>query len=104
MPADHRLERQAAVRASLAAEGVEALLVTHLPNIRYLTGFTGSAALLLIRPEDTVLLTDFRYATQAPAEVAGTADVAIDAASVWDRLKRLWADRPAHTLGSKPTR
>jgi len=97
--ADHRRERQAAVRALLAAEGVEALLVSHLPNIRYLTGFTGSAGLLLIRADDTVLITDFRYATQAPAEVAGTAEVAIDAASVWDRLKRLWADRPAQTLG-----
>jgi Xaa-Pro aminopeptidase len=99
VPADHRLERQAGLKALLAAEGVEALLVTHLPNIRYLTGFTGSAALLLVRPEGAVLLTDFRYATQAPAEVAGTAEVAIDAASVWDRLKRLWADRSATTLG-----
>ena len=67
MAADRRLERQAAVRALLAAEGLEALLVSHLPNIRYLTGFTGSAALLLLRPERALLFTDFRYATQAPA-------------------------------------
>jgi Xaa-Pro aminopeptidase len=36
--ADRREERQAALRAALAAEGLDGLLVTHLPNIRYLTG------------------------------------------------------------------
>ena len=99
MAADRRLERQAAVRALLAAEGLEALLVSHLPNIRYLTGFTGSAALLLLRPERALLFTDFRYATQAPAEAGGAADIEIDAASVWERLKRVCAERPGQTVG-----
>jgi Xaa-Pro aminopeptidase len=97
--ADRREERQAAVRALLTSEGLGALLVTHLPNIRYLTGFTGSAALLLLRLDDAVLFTDFRYATQAPAEVSETATVEIDSASVWDRLKRYCADRPHDTVG-----
>ena len=48
----------------------DALLVTHLPNIRYLTGYTGSAALLLIGETAATLITDFRYAVQAPAEQA----------------------------------
>ncbi len=99
MPADLRDGRQDGLRALLAAEGLDALLVTHLPNIRYLTGFTGSAALLLLRPDETILFTDFRYATQAPAEVGGTAEVEIDSASVWERLKRHLADRPAQTVG-----
>lgn len=99
MPADRRAERQAALRALLAAEGVDALLVTHLPNIRYLTGFTGSAALLLLRHDGAVLFTDFRYATQAPAEVGDAAAVEIDAASVWDRLREACADRPEETVG-----
>ena len=72
MPPDRRPDRQAALRRSLAGEGLDALLVSHLPNIRYLTGFTGSAALLLIHADATVLVTDFRYAVQAPAE-AGAA-------------------------------
>ena len=42
----------------MAAEGVGALLVSHLPNIRYLTGFTGSAALLLVRHDGAVLFTE----------------------------------------------
>jgi Xaa-Pro aminopeptidase len=97
--ADLRLERQAGVRALLAAEGLEALLVSHLPNIRYLTGFTGSAALLLLRPDEAILFTDFRYATQAPDEVGGAADIAIDAANVWDRVKAVCIDRPGQTVG-----
>lgn len=87
------------VRALLAAEGLEALLVTHLLNIRYLTGFTGSAALLLLRPDGAVLFTDFRYATQAPAEVGASAEIEIDSASVWERLKRTCAARPDQAVG-----
>ncbi len=83
----------------MAAEGVGALLVSHLPNIRYLTGFTGSAALLLVRHDGAVLFTDFRYATQAPAEVGDAADIEIESASVWDRLKRHCAERPEETVG-----
>ncbi len=98
MPADRREERQAAVRALLAAEGHDALLVTHLPNIRYLTGFTGSAALLLVSRDRAVLFTDFRYATQAPSEVGDAAIVEIDSASVWDRLKKSCAERPDDTV------
>lgn len=81
------------------AEGLEGLLVTHLPNIRYLTGFTGSAALLLIRADATILISDFRYAAQAPAEVGATTMVEIDQRSVWERLGRVLAARPIGSLG-----
>jgi Xaa-Pro aminopeptidase len=90
--ADRRAERQAALRSGVAGEGLDALLVTHLPNIRYLTGFTGSAALLVIHPEATVLVTDFRYAVQAPAEAGDAASVEVDQKSVWERLGRVLGD------------
>jgi Xaa-Pro aminopeptidase len=61
-------------------------VITHLPNIRYLTGFTGSAALLVVRADATVLISDFRYAAQAPLEVGLVAGVEIDLRSVWERL------------------
>ena len=99
MPSDRRAERQAALRVALESEGVDGLLVTHLPNIRYLTGFSGSAALLLIRADATILISDFRYAAQAPAEVAASAVVEIDQRSVWERLGRVLAARPAASLG-----
>lgn len=76
------------MRASVAALGADALLVSHLPNIRWLTGFTGSAAMVLLTESHTVLLTDFRYAAQAPQESASAAEVIVERASVWDRLTR----------------
>jgi Xaa-Pro aminopeptidase len=78
---------------------LDGLLVTHLPNIRYLTGFTGSAALLLVRHDATVLISDFRYASQAPAEVGAAAAVEIDQRSVWDRLGRVLGAGSAGSLG-----
>jgi Xaa-Pro aminopeptidase len=66
-----RLER---LRALLASESLDALLVSRLANIRYLTGFTGSAALLLVRPDAALFVTDGRYRTQA-AEQLGAAGV-----------------------------
>jgi Xaa-Pro aminopeptidase len=41
--------------------GVDALLVTNLTNVRYLTGYTGSNGVIVVRPADAVFLTDFRY-------------------------------------------
>ncbi len=60
--------RRAAVAERLAEHRLDALLVTALPNIRYLTGFTGSNAMLLVFPSGALLFTDPRYALQAPAE------------------------------------
>ena len=61
--------RVARVRAALPAE-VEAMVVSDRTNIRWLTGFTGSNAILVITPDACTLLTDSRYATQAPDQVA----------------------------------
>jgi Xaa-Pro aminopeptidase len=91
VPPDRRPDRQAALRLALGAEGLNGLLVTHLPNIRYLTGFTGSAAVLLVREDTTILISDFRYASQAPAEVGSAATVEIDQRNVWERLGRVLA-------------
>jgi Xaa-Pro aminopeptidase len=48
---------------------IDALLVTSLTNVRYLTGFTGSNALLLLEPGRSLLMTDPRYATQVRQQV-----------------------------------
>jgi Xaa-Pro aminopeptidase len=47
----------------------EALLVTNLTNIRYLTGFSGSAGMLFVLPDEAVLITDGRYDIQAHEEI-----------------------------------
>ncbi|HEU5305388.1 MAG TPA: Xaa-Pro peptidase family protein [Gemmatimonadales bacterium] len=99
MPPDRRTERQAGLRVAIGAEGLDGLLVTHLPNIRYLTGFTGSAGLLLVRDDATILISDFRYAAQAPVEVGPAAVVEIDQRDVWERLKRVLGSYPTENLG-----
>ena len=58
------------LRAALADAGCDALLVTYLKNIRYLTGFTGSAGLLLVLPDRLVFATDGRYETQSAQQLA----------------------------------
>lgn len=86
-PAD-RLPRAARVVADLPAAHVDGLLVTSLPNIRWLTGFSGSNALLWLSGRERVLLTDFRYEAQAREEVGGAARVVVEPASLWTGLWR----------------
>lgn len=64
------------VRAALPTHACDALLVTHLPNIRYLTGFTGSAATVVVTPDEVVFITDGRYGEQAAEQLAGAGVVA----------------------------
>jgi Xaa-Pro aminopeptidase len=61
--------RQNKLREHLANARFNALLLSHLPNIRYLCGFTGSAGLLLVEEAGSVFFTDVRYDTQAHQEV-----------------------------------
>ncbi|MFQ5894380.1 MAG: M24 family metallopeptidase [Nitrospinota bacterium] len=61
--------RLAALRALLKERELKALVVFHLPNVRYLTGFTGSAGACLVTGRRATFLSDFRYRTQAAAEV-----------------------------------
>jgi Xaa-Pro aminopeptidase len=51
--------------------GLSGLLVTHLPDIRYLCGFTGSSAAIAVARRQVRLFTDGRYTTQAADEVRG---------------------------------
>ncbi len=62
--------RRRALGARLEGRGVEAMFVTRLENVRYLTGFTGSNAQVLVRPDAAVFLTDGRYTEQARHEVS----------------------------------
>ena len=63
-------KRRAAAAAKTA--NVDGMLVTHLPDVRYLSGFTGSNAALALAGGRAVLFTDGRYTGQAKAEAVGT--------------------------------
>ena len=83
---DARTRRLSALVDGLTAAHVDGLLITSLPNIRYLTGFSGSSALLFVTPRDVILITDFRYQTQIKAEVGDLARVVIQSQSLWTGL------------------
>jgi Xaa-Pro aminopeptidase len=77
------------LRALLDEAGADALLVTHLTNIRYLTGFTGSAALLLVRADGALFVSDGRYRDQAREQLAANgidASIEISALEQDERL------------------
>ncbi len=67
---DH-LRRIGALRRKLTRTGLPGIIVTHLPDVRYLCGFTGSSAALAVTRRSARMFTDGRYTTQACAEVKG---------------------------------
>ena len=74
---DTRGLRLRSVRDRLHDLRLDALLVSHLPSIRWLSGFTGSSAFLLVEPGSATLITDFRYRTQASEEVCDGVSISI---------------------------
>lgn len=84
------LERCAARRDELVSildqEDLDGLIVTHLPNIRYLTGFSGSSAVLALSRTSTVMVTDPRYRTQAAMEMGDSVSIEIVSSDIWGRL------------------
>ena len=69
LPPMDRVGRLRRLRERFGPAGVDALLVTRAPNVRYLTGFTGSAGMVLVTPEAALLVTDGRYREQATGEL-----------------------------------
>jgi Xaa-Pro aminopeptidase len=100
------LRRTADLRILMKAEGIDALLVTKREDVRYLTGFTGSAGSVLLASGKPRLITDFRYKLQAGAEAAGTTVLiqktdfssALREAAERGRVKTLWFDETSLTI------
>jgi Xaa-Pro aminopeptidase len=81
-------ERRDALRAVAAEQGLDAVLVTNLLNVRYLTGFTGSNGALLVATDGADLFgTDGRYTTQAGIQVPDV-ELVVDRATVAEVARR----------------
>ncbi len=65
---DH-IRRMGALRRKMTRAGLPGLLITHPPDVRYLSGFTGSSAALAVTRRAARLFTDGRYKAQAAEEV-----------------------------------
>ena len=99
----HDPRRFAAVRRAMARQKIQSLLVTHLPDVRWLCGFTGSNAALAVTSGRAALFTDGRYTTQAKEETRGARVVIAKKSALRECCallegwaKKAWFD-PQHT-------
>lgn len=92
--AEPQQARQAALVEHLIGANLDGLLVCSMPNVRYLTGFSGSNALFFLTATESWFFTDFRYASQVAGEVVGASHVVIETASLWKGLWEHLSARP----------
>jgi Xaa-Pro aminopeptidase len=99
--------RRRRIARELPDQKADALLVSGLPNVRYLSGFTGSNALLIVTGKQSVLFTDPRYTIQAGAETDCPVRVErkslYEAAAKWlggRKLKRIAIERSRLTFAA----
>jgi Xaa-Pro aminopeptidase len=99
------LTRLSRLRDEMQLAALDTLVVTHPPNIRYLTGFNGSAGLLVVAGSRCDLVVDFRYGIAARALVrsdpalSGAVNVVVPPQSYDDTLAGLLRDRGALKIG-----
>ncbi|HEX8711533.1 MAG TPA: aminopeptidase P family protein [Terracidiphilus sp.] len=98
---DH-LRRIGLLRRRLTRAGLSALVVTHLPDIRYLTGFTGSSAAVGVTRRAVRLFTDGRYTTQAAEEVSGARVQIVSSAPAVAAVQWLAAQPGVEAAGFDP--
>ena len=96
-------QRRRTVSSGLAARKLDALLVSFSPNLRYLTGFTGSNGSLLVLPGEAILFTDPRYQIQAAQEVTCQVHIA-KGPLVPDVLAAISAAGRCGAVGYEPAR
>jgi Xaa-Pro aminopeptidase len=110
---DEFAARRRLVSAGLENRELDAMLLTSLANVRYLTGFTGSNAVMLVLPGEAIFFTDPRYAIQSGREVtcrrrvakgpilAAVAAMAPNACGGWASSLRIYPTKP--TINCAPT-
>jgi Xaa-Pro aminopeptidase len=87
----------------LTKAGLHGLLVTHLPDVRYLTGFTGSSAALAVTRRAARLFTDGRYTEQAAAEVQAAQVQIVSSSAAVSAVEWLVAQPGVEFAGFDPT-
>lgn len=69
--------RLASLRKKIVSENLDGIVINHLDYIRYLTGFTGTAGLLILMTNGSHFFTDSRYTVQAKKQVSGAKVVTV---------------------------
>ncbi len=91
-----RIER---VREEMMMRGLDALIVSSIVNIRYLTGFTGSNAVLVITKRSAVFLSDIRYMHQAQQEIQNCSRILITKTGLYEEASRKKLLHASHKIG-----
>jgi Xaa-Pro aminopeptidase len=99
---DH-IYRIGQLRRKLTRAGLSGLLVTHLPDVRYLCGFTGSSAAMAVTRRAVRIFTDGRYAAQAAEEVQGAQVQIVSGSPAVTAVEWLAAQPGVQTAGFDPT-
>ena len=87
------VQRQARLLEEMEVRGVEGLIVSHLPNIFYLTGYSGSAGLAFFTARSRILWVDGRYGIQAREQAKGVRVVVAPAIRFAALVRRLKGNR-----------
>ena len=88
------------LRRALQKHEIEAFWITHLPDVRYLSGFSGSSAVLVVTPRQAALFTDGRYTEQANQEVRGAKVIIAEKSTV--REAAAWVSEQSESAGFDP--
>lgn len=88
------------IRNQFTEKGIDGILISRLENVRYLTGFTGSAGVVLITEEDAIFMSDFRYKDQAHEQISGY-DIQItgQSTSLMDMIATMVKEKQVKKLG-----
>jgi Xaa-Pro aminopeptidase len=97
------LGRQQRLREVLPSHGLDALLITHLANVQYLCGFSGSAGTLLLSAGGSTFFSDGRYRQQAQAEVQAAKVVILREAPLAAVAEWLGRKAPSHRTKKSQT-
>ena len=90
--------RHKTVRTAMKELDLDGLLLTHPPDLHYLTNFTGEDSVGLITHKDFFLVTDFRYKEQANIE-AGWLETSMREAKMSDALAKVLKENPVKRVG-----
>ena len=88
-------DRIGTLRNDVGAAGLDGFVITHLPNLRYLTGFIGTAGAAVVTPAHCTLVVDSRYAASASDVRAALPEGLVDLVLV----DRTYDDTLADSLG-----
>lgn len=78
-----------ALRAAFSAEKCDALVVSNLVNVRYLSGFTGSSGMVVVTQNEAHFITDFRYQQQAQQQVTPEYSRVIAKRGLWQEAAKM---------------